>query len=126
MAFNVRPGGKSESVPVVDTAVSGDLIRCAHLIGVAEINAEEGRDGVFYTTLALEGVANLPITGAVTVGQVVYTTTAHTAGQPGVVATLTTTAGAGALPVGIATRAKGTGAGTVWLKLTPNTTAPAA
>lgn len=119
MAFNIRPGGKSESVPVVQAVVSGNLVRVGSMVGVAEINAEEGRDGVFYTTLALEGIANLPITGAVTVGQALYTTTAHTAGNPGVVATLTTTSAAGARPVGIATRAKGSGAGTVWVKLVP-------
>ncbi len=114
MAFNVRPGGNAESVPVPDTIVSGDLVRVGSLVGIAQIDATEGEDGNFYTTLALEGIAHSPITGAVTVGQPLYTATAG----PGV-ATLTTTATSNKA-VGIATRAKGSGAGQVWYKLTPS------
>lgn len=120
MAFNVRPGGNAESVEVAQTVESGDLVRKGSLIGVAQFDAEQGRDGKYYTTLALEGVANLPITGAVEAGAPVYTSTASpAAGAPGVVATLTTTATDNKF-VGIATRTKGTGAGTVWLKLVPS------
>lgn len=126
MAFNVRPGGNAESVEVVEAVVSGNLVRAAHLIGIAQIDAEEGRDGLFYSTLALEGIAHHDITGTVNVGEILYTTTAHTEGDPGVVATLTSTSASGAIPVGIATRAKTTaGAGEVWFKLIPNAIAPA-
>lgn len=125
MAFNVRSGGKAESVQVVQAVESGNVVRVGSLIGIAEIDATlspvpEGGDGNYYTTLALEGIAHAPVSGAVTVGQALYTTTAHTAGNPGVVATLTTTSAAGARPVGVAVRAKGTGTGEVWFKLIPS------
>lgn len=119
MAFNVRPGGNAESVPVPNTVVSGDLVRVGHLVGIAQIDATVGNDGLFYTTLAIEGIAHSPITGAVTTGAPLYTATAG----PGK-ATLTTTATGGKL-VGIATRPKGTGAGEVWYKLVPNGTVAA-
>lgn len=121
MAFNVRPGGQSESVPVVSTVVSGDVVRIGHLTGVAQISAElSDRDGLYYTTLALEGIANAQVAGALNVGQPVYTSTAAPAGAaPGVVATLTATATAGFKLVGIATRAKGAGTGMAWFKLIP-------
>lgn len=122
MAFNVRPGGNAESVPVASTVVSGNVVRVDALVGIAQINAEEGPDGVFYSTLAIEGIAHAPLTGAVTVGQRIYTATASAAGTPGVVATLTTAATAGNKLVGIATRAKGSGAGEVFFKLVPNGT----
>lgn len=123
MAFNIRPGGRSESVPVVEAVNSGDVVRVGHMVGIAEIDAEEGRDGVFYTTLALEGIAHAPVAGAVTVGAPIYTATAHTAGNPGVVAALTASATAGNKLVGIATRAKaGAPAGETWFKLVPNAT----
>jgi hypothetical protein len=122
MAFNVRPGGNAESVPVVSTIVSGDVVRCgAHLVGIAQIDAELGRDGVNYTTLAIEGIAHAPVAGAVVEGTPIYTATA--AAIPGVVAVLTTTATAGAKLVGIATRPKaGAPAGETWFKLVPNAT----
>lgn len=125
MAFNVRPGGNAEAVPVVQAVVSGNVVRVGSMIGIAQYDArqsptEEGGDGNYYTTLALEGIAHAPVTGAVTVGQALYTTTAHTAGNAGVVAALTTTSAAGARPVGIATRAKGSGTGEVWFKLVPS------
>lgn len=123
MAFNVRPGGHAESVPVVEAVVSGDVVRKGNFVGIAQIDAEEGRDGAFYTTLALDGIANAPMTGAVNVGDPVYTSTAAPAGaNPGVVATLTPTAGTDSKKVvGLATRAKGSGAGTVWFKLIQST-----
>ncbi len=125
MAFNVRSGGKAEGVQVVSTVKSGDVVRVGSLIGIAEFDAKqspaaEGGDGNYYTTLALEGVAHAPVSGAVTVGQALYTTTSHTAGNAGVVATLTTTSAAGARPVGIAVRAKGSGTGEVFFKLVPS------
>lgn len=129
MAYNVRPGGKSESVPVVEAVNSGDVVRIGNIVGIAEIDAEEGRDGAFYTTLALDGIANVPVTGALEVGQAVYTTTAAPSGaNPGVVAALVSAAGTDSRKVvGIATRRKtATGAGTAWIKLVQGTaTGPA-
>lgn len=130
MAFNIRPGGKSESVPVVSTVNSGDVVRIGNFVGIAEIDAEEGRDEVFYTTLALEGIANVPVTGTLEVGQPVYTTTAApTTSNPGVVATLVSAPGTDSRKlVGLATRRKtASGAGTTWIKLVQGTaTGPAA
>lgn len=120
MAFNVRPGGNAESVPCAAGVVSGNVVRAGHLVGIAQIDATEGEDGNTYTTLAIEGVAHAPISGAVTVGQPIYTTTASSG--TGAVATLTTATTAGAKLVGLATRAKGTGTGEVWFKLVPNAT----
>lgn len=120
MAFNIRPGGKAESVPVDAAVVSGDVIVVGNLAGIAEINAEEGRDGLFYTTLALEGVANATVSTAVTVGQVLYAS-----GGAGGTAATVVTAASGNKAIGIATRAKTTGAGMAWFKLVPNVTAAA-
>lgn len=117
MAFNVRSGGKAESVEVPETVVSGNLVRVDELVGIAEIDAFEGPDGNFYTTVALEGIAHATITGAVTAGAALYTATAG----PGA-ATLTVTGTGGNKPVGYATRDKGTGEGEVWFKLVPNVT----
>lgn len=119
MAFNVRSGGKATAVPVPNTVKSGDVVRVGHLTGVAEIDATLKSDGLYYTTLAIEGIAHdsLPA-AAVTVGQPVYTATAG----PGKVA-VTTVATAGAKLIGIATTAKASGAaGQVWFKLVPNAT----
>lgn len=124
MAFNVRPGGNAESVPVVEAVNSGDVVRIGNFVGVAQIDAEEARDvpGTFYTTLALEGIANAQVAGALTVGQAVYTSTAAPTGSnPGVVATLTATATGNKL-VGFATRAKATGTSMAWFKLVQTAT----
>jgi predicted RecA/RadA family phage recombinase len=119
MAFNVRSGGKATSVPVPNTVKSGDVVRVGSLTGVAEIDATQKSDGLYYTTLALEGIAHdtLP-TAAITVGQAIYTATAG----PGKVG-LTGATTAGSKLVGIATTAKASGAaGQVWFKLVPNAT----
>lgn len=122
MAFNVRPGGNAESVPVVEAVNSGDVVRIGNFVGVAQFDAEEGRDGAFYTTLALEGIANAQVSGQLTVGQAVYTSTAAPTGSnPGVVATLTATATGNKL-VGFATRAKATGTSMAWFKLVQTAT----
>lgn len=128
MAFNVRPGGNAESVPVDEDVESGDVVRIGNFVGVAQINAEMGRDGVRYATLALEGIANAQVTGELTVGQAVYTSTAAPSGSdPAVVATLTASDDEGNKVVGIATRAKGSGTGMAWFKLVQSTdVAPAA
>lgn len=121
MAFNVRSGGKAESVPVPNTVKSGDLVRVGELVGIAEIDAFLGGDDTtFFTTVALEGIAHAPLTAAVTPGQALYVSAAG----PGTVA-LSATA-AGNKPVGYAVRAKTSGAGEVWFKLVPNVTAVAA
>lgn len=115
MAFNVRSGGKAESVPVASTILSGDLVRVGAMTGIAETDAVEGADGLFYTTLALEGIAHHSISGAVAVGARLYTN-----GADGAKGTLTTTSASGATLVGYATRVKGTGVGEVWFKLVPS------
>jgi predicted RecA/RadA family phage recombinase len=127
MAFNVRPGGNAESVPVASGVESGDVVRIGNLVGVAQIDAEMGRDGVRYATIALEGIANA-VDGALTVGQAVYTSTAAPTGtDPAVVATLTADDDEGNKVVGIATRAKSAGTGMAWFKLVQSTdVAPAA
>lgn len=125
MAFNVRPGGNAESVQVEETVVSGDVVRAGSMIGIAQIDATVGDDGLFYSTLALEGIAHATISGAVAQGQAIYTSTAAGAAGLGVKATLSTATTAGAKLVGIATRAKGTGSGEVWFKLVPNATVTA-
>lgn len=115
MAFNVRSGGRAESVPVPNTVVSGNVVRVGSLVGIAEKDAAVGDDGLYYTTLALEGIAHASISSTVAVGDALYTTTAG----PGAV-TLTKTSAAGARPIGIATRAKASSsAGEVWFKLVP-------
>lgn len=123
MAFNVRPGGNAESVPVVEAVNSGDVVRIGNFVGVAQMDAEEGPDGAFYTTLALEGIANAQVAGALQVGAAIYTSTAAPTGSnPGVVATLTATEGTtGQKVVGIATRAKAAGTGMAWFKLVQST-----
>lgn len=120
MAFNVRSGGKATSVPVPNTVVSGDVVRVGQLTGVAEIDATQSKtDGLYYTTLAIEGIAHDSFpAAAVTVGQPVYTLTAG----PGKVV-VTTVATAGSKLIGIATTKKAAGAvGQVWFKLVPNAT----
>lgn len=120
MAFNVRSGGKASSVPVADTIKSGDLVRVGLLVGIAEIDATlSPEDGLYYTTLALEGIAHAPITGNVTIGGGLYTATAS--GK----VTLKSTAATGDKFVGIATRAKGAGETDVWFKIVQNGTVAA-
>lgn len=59
MASNVRPGGNSVTVPLIsDEVKSGDVVRCGDIVGIAQIDAFQGRDGGWYTELAIEGVAN--------------------------------------------------------------------
>ena len=117
MAFNVRSGGKASSVEVLNTVKSGDVVRVGLLVGIAEIDATvSSEDGKFYTTLALDGIAHAPITGAVALGAGIYTATAS--GK----ATLVTATTAGNKLVGIATRAKVAGETDVWFKIVQNGT----
>lgn len=110
MASNVRPGGNAESVAVDDSVKSGDLVFVGNLAGIAQIDATKGNDGGFYTTLAIEGIANVPTAVSFSAGDVVYAT-----GTEGEAADV---AASGDLAVGIATR--DTGNGRVWFKLVPN------
>lgn len=114
MAFNVRSGGKAESVPVPETVVSGDVVRVGEIVGIAEIDATEGADGNHYTTLALEGIAHAPLDGALDVGAAVYV---DGSGD------LTGTGAVGGKAVGYATREKLAGDSDVWFKLVPSVTA---
>jgi len=114
MAFNVRSGGLANSTVVPDTVKSGDIVRVGELTGIAEIDATQGDDGLYYSTVALEGVASAESADAFAVGDVVGTDDAG----PGAV----DAGNGGAKPIGIATRAKAAGAGRVWFKLVPNIT----
>ena len=114
MAFNVRSGGLANSTVVPDTVESGDIVRVGELTGIAEIDATEGDDGLYYSTLAIEGVASAESADAFAVGDIVGTDDAG----PGTVGITN----GGDKPVGIATRAKASGAGRVWFKLVPNIT----
>lgn len=97
MAFNVRSGGLATgNVPVDEEVESGDVVVVGALSGIAEIDATEGPDGNFYTTLALEGIANVEDDGVHEVGDVY-----EVDGKA----------------VGIVTAA---GNGRVWFKLVPN------
>lgn len=110
MAFNVRSGGKATSVPVANTIKSGDLVRVGDLIGIAEIDATVAPDGNYYTTLALDGVAHVAMSGTAVVGDVLSTATASGKVTP------TKGATAGNKAIGIVTAAKATG-DDVWFKL---------
>lgn len=115
MAFNVRSGGLAVSVPVDETVKSGDVVRVGELTGVAEIDATVGDDGLFYSTVAIEGIGSGESVDAFEVGDVVGTDEV----TDGVAADIVN---GGAKAVGIATRAKAAGAGRVWFKLVPNVT----
>lgn len=118
MAFNVRSGGKAESVIVASTVKSGDLVRAGALVGIAEIDATLGDDGSYYSTLALEGVAHLPLSGAVNQGTVLYTATATGTANAGATATLTTADGSGSnLRVGVVLNTKTAGETDVFFKV---------
>lgn len=97
MAFNVRSGGLATgNVPVDETVKSGDIVVVGELSGIAEIDATQGDDGEFYTTLALEGIANVEDAGPHEVGDVFES---------------------GGKAIGIVTAS---GNGRVWFKLVPN------
>lgn len=116
MAFNVRPGGAAESVEVPASVKSGDIVRVNHLTGIAQIDATEGEDGNFYTTVALEGIGNVvnETGGTIGQGEAVYTSDAG----PGAVSADDNAEGK---LLGIATRDSADGE-YVWVKLIPNAT----
>lgn len=110
MAFNVRSGGKATNIEVDATVESGDVVVVGSLVGIAEINATEGEDGLFYTTLALDGIAHSQVAGAVEVGDVVYAADAG----PGTVTLSATGTGPG---VGIVTHVNSGASPEVFFKI---------
>lgn len=114
MAFNVRPGGAAESVEVPESVKSGNIVRRGHLTGIAQIDATEGEDGNFYTTVALEGIGNVinATGGDIAQGDAVYTS----GDGPG---TVDADSDATGKLLGIATRDSADGE-YVWVKLIPN------
>lgn len=111
MAFNVRPSTPTEVVPVAEIVNSGDFVVVGAFAGIAETDAYQGENGLWYTTLNVNGIAHAPSTAAFAVGAVVYATAAGT---------ITGTAGTNK-PVGIARRVKTSGAGEVWFRIIENT-----
>jgi len=91
--------GVTKSVNMTSTVVAGDPVLVGLLVGVALTNAALADDGLYYSTVAFEGVlsnvgvANGLVSGAVNQGAGIYTTTAAGAANIGVKAALTTTVG---------------------------------
>lgn len=97
---------------VVNSAtVSGDFVVLGGIVGVAEVDAKEGADGAFYSTLRHKGVFTGTTSDAVTLGAPIYLASAATRGTA-----LTTTATSNKL-VGYAVKAKASGAGTVAVRI---------
>lgn len=103
----------SYSFGTVNPAIaSGDFVFVSvGLRGVAETAAAVRLDGTFHATLRHVGVFEGDLTGAVAVGAPIYLAAAATKGR-----SLTTTVTGNNL-VGYAVRAKGTGAGKVWVRV---------
>lgn len=75
MAFNIRSGGDHQEVPVPATVKGGDVVVLGDITGVAELGATLRDDGQYWTTVALEGVAYLPMEEAPSeLGVAVYVT----------------------------------------------------
>ena len=75
MAFNIRSGGDHQEVPVPATVKGGDVVVLGDITGVAELGATLRDDGQYWTTVALEGVAYLPMEDAPSeLGVAVYVT----------------------------------------------------
>lgn len=98
---------------VVDQNVeSGDFVwLSAGIRGVAETDAELGDDASYYATIRHTGVFRGTTADAVTLGVPLYLASAATYGTA-----LTTTAGSNKL-VGYAIKAKGAGAGDVFVRI---------
>ena len=71
MAFNARPMGATQEFEVADSVVSGNIVKVGSLVGVALLGAGERENGKFYTTVALEGVVSVPLTGTPKAGDAV-------------------------------------------------------
>ena len=84
MAFNVRSGGNHTEAPVDSTVKGGDVVVLGDITAVAELDATLRGDGQYWTTVALEGIAYLPVTGTPEVGQAVYVNEAGELGPVGV------------------------------------------
>lgn len=91
--------------------VSGEFVSFGSLRGVAETTATERPDGDWYATIRLKGVFAGTTADAVTVGAALYLASAATNGTA-----LTTTVGSNKL-VGYAVAPKGSGAGSVWVRV---------
>ena len=63
MAFNARPMGVTQEFEVAESIKSGDIVKIGSLVGAALLDAGEREDGKHYTTVALEGVVSVALTG---------------------------------------------------------------
>lgn len=114
MALNeIFVNADSLDYAVPSTVESGDLVAVGGIIGVAETDAYLGDDGLYYATLRHKGVFAFNITGAVSAGATINALTANLGGGTDTVQTASTDATA----VGKAIRAKGAGAGIVWVRV---------
>lgn len=112
MALNeVYKDGDSINYVVNSAVESGDFVVLGGIVGVAETDAVEGADGNHYATLRHTGVFTGTTSDAVTVGASIYLASAATYGTA-----LTTTVGSNKL-VGKAIKAKGAGAGDVFVRI---------
>lgn len=91
--------------------VSGEFVSFGSLYGVAETTATERPDGDWYATIRFKGVFAGTTADAVTVGAALYLASGATNGTA-----LTTTASTNKL-VGYAVAPKGSGAGSVWVRV---------
>lgn len=83
MAFNVRSGGDHAEMPVAQTVKSGDAVVIGDIAGIAELDATEREDGLYWTTVALEGVAYVAMAEAPDLGAAVYVGPDGTVGPVG-------------------------------------------
>jgi predicted RecA/RadA family phage recombinase len=112
MALNeVYVNGESLNYEVDEEVKSGDFVVLGGIVGVAETSAKEGPDGNHYATLRHIGVFRGETTSAVDVGDAIYLASAATFGTA-----LTKTVGSNKL-VGYAIKAKGAGAGDVFVRI---------
>lgn len=121
MAFNVRSGGEHVVVPVGKAVKSGDAVRVGLLFGIAERDAALGGDGLYYTTIARQGIAHVPASNLVfAVGDAVYATTPTASGDNQGKTTLAKTSATGSVLVGVATTPKSATQTDVWFVIDPN------
>lgn len=105
------------SLPVPAGTLSGDPRLVGHLAGVAQTAVAEGGNPAGHASMALTGVFDLSVTGAVaSVGLPIYITSAHA---------LTTTATGNHL-FGHALATKAAAAGVIPVRLIGNSNGPAA
>lgn len=93
--------GQTKEVLVESTVESGDPVRVGGLVGVAETDAAQMEDGLYYSTVAFTGVLTARngelATATIRQGTPIYTSTAAGTNNIGVTATLTTTVGTNTL-----------------------------